>query len=77
MRRTNLVQEEVGDAEADAVLRLATAADRQEVLAGAEVVDAVAVVGELRADFPRNATALQNAEVRGELVAPRPPSDRC
>ena len=55
---------------ADAVLRLATAADGQELLA-AEVVDAVAVVGELRADLPRNAAALQNAEVRGELVAPR------
>ncbi len=65
------------DAVADAVLRLTTTADRQEVLTGAEVVDAVAVVGELRADFPRDATALQNAEVRRELVAPRRAGDRC
>jgi hypothetical protein len=56
--RAHPVHEEVGDAEADAVLRLSAAADGQELRA-AHVVDAIAVGRQLRADLPCDAPPLQ------------------
>jgi len=67
--RPDLVEEEVADAEADAVLRLPAAADGEE-LDATHVLDAVAVVGELRPDVPAHSASLENPQVAGELVAP-------
>src|SRR5829696_4959727 len=70
LRRADLVHEEVGDAEPDAVLRLAAAAHREE-LRPAHVLDAVAVRGVLRPDFPGDPAAAQELQARRQLVAPR------
>src|SRR5438874_5820705 len=68
--RADPVQEEVGDAEADAVLRLPAAAGDCEELRTAHVLDAIPIVGELRAELPSDAPALEDTRIGRELVAP-------
>ena len=60
---THLVHEEVRDPVADAVLRLTTAADGEELRA-AHVFDLGAVAGELSAELPADVSALEHAGVQ-------------
>src|SRR5258705_5124634 len=67
--RPHLIEEEIGDAIADAVLGLTAAADGEEGSA-AHVVDAVPVAGELGPDLPSDARALEQTHVGRQLVTP-------
>ena len=68
--RSYLVQEEIADAEADAVLRLAASIGDDKKLRITHVLDAVAVVGELRTELPHHATSLEHTGIERELVTP-------